>query len=94
MPLEGDMSVVLVVQVDSLVGGPRGAHHGDKAWGVGALLGVGGLALVSAAHRLEKCAHEPTWQQSNYQLDSVRALDSSLLTISPRFVLGTASHRV
>ena len=60
MPLESDVSVVLIIQVNPLVGGSGGPHHGDETRGVGALLAVDGLTLVPSSDCLKESAHVAT----------------------------------
>lgn len=53
VPLEGDVSVVLVVEVLLLAAGSEAPHHGDEPGRPGTLVGVRRLAGVPSTHRLK-----------------------------------------
>ena len=73
MPLEGDVSVVLVVEVLLLTAGSEAPHHGDESRRPGALVGVRRLTGVPATHRLEQSSEESTcWVDGWVDYTSIR----------------------
>lgn len=60
MPLEGDVSVVLVVEVLLLAASSEAPHHGDEPGRLGTLMRVRGLARVPPTHRLQQSSKETT----------------------------------
>ena len=60
MPLEGDVSVVLVVEVLLLTARSEAPHHGDEPRRLGTLVRVRRFARVPATHRLQQSSEETT----------------------------------